>query len=255
MRSFDTSMGTSLVVTDATRGYLKAMGNRQSPHAIAAEWVGTSLAQWFGLSVADFAQFPLAAEACFDLPRGARTEPGPAFISRHVEGQTWGGSAAELQDLENPGDVTRLVVFDTWVRNCDRHPPDLSTRRPNYANVYLGDTARPGHPRLFAIDHTHCFDCGRDFSRRLANIDLVQDERTYGLFPAFVPLLDRGQLIWCGSMLRSLQAETVRAIVDGVPREWDVPADARAALSEQILRRAEFLASRIDDGWPPATAT
>jgi hypothetical protein len=131
MKSFDTSMGTTQVLTDASMAYIKAMGNRQGPHALAAEFVGTSLAQWSGLPVADFAILQLPAEACFDLPRNVRTEPGPAFVSRHVEGQTWGGLAAELQHLENPGDVTRLVVFDAWVRNCDRHPPDLSLRRPN----------------------------------------------------------------------------------------------------------------------------
>jgi hypothetical protein len=245
-------MGTTQVQTDASLAYLKAMGNRQGPHALAAEFVGSSLAQWFRLAVADFALFTLPAESCFDLPRNARTHPGPAFVSRHVEGRTWGGTVAELRELDNPGDVTRLVVFDTWVRNCDRHPPDLNTRRPNYANVYLGDTDRPAHPRLFAIDHTHCFDCGRDLTRHLANIDLVRDNRTYGLFPSFVPYLDPGQLVWCGAMLRSLQADTVRAIVDSIPPEWDVPADARAALTEQILKRATFVATRIDNGWPLA---
>jgi hypothetical protein len=243
-------MGTTRVRIGSDLAYIKAMGNRQGPHALAAELVGTRLAEWFGLSVAASTIYDLPAEACFELPRGVHTQPGPAFLSRHVEGRTWGGAATELHDLVNQDDVTRLVVFDTWVRNCDRHPPDLATRRPNYANVYLADTDQPGRARLMAIDHTHCFDCGRDLTQRLSQIDRVQDERAYGLFPAFLPLLDPGQVVWCGGILRSLQGGVVRDIVNTIPREWDVPPNARTALAEQILRRAGFIASRIEHGWP-----
>lgn len=250
IESYDTSMGTTKVKTDATFGYLKALGNRQGPHALACEWVGSSLAKWFGLHVPAFAVLRLANKACFDLPRGNRTQAGPAFVSRHVPGRTWGGSSAELRDLENKADITRLVVFDTWVRNCDRHPPSLDDRKPNYANVYLADTERPGKSRLLAIDHTHCFDGGRDLSEHLADIDKVKDDRTYGLFPAFVPFLDAGELAWCKAMLRSVSADVVRTIVQQVPLEWQVQAHAAEALIRQIHGRAAFVADKIDAGWP-----
>lgn len=249
IESYDTSMGTTKIKTDATLAYIKALGNRQGPHALASELVASALAEWFGLSVPEFAVFPLAAEACFDLPRGNRAQPGPAFVSRHTPGRTWGGSAGELRDLENPTDVTRLVVFDTWVRNCDRHPPNLDTRKPNYANVYLADTDRPGRSRLVAIDHTHCFDCGRDLSERLAHIDRVRDEATYGLFPAFRGYLDFGELAWCKAMLRGVTREEVEAVVARIPAEWEVDDRARAALVNQVHGRAGFVADRIDSGW------
>ncbi len=254
VESYDTSMGTTKVKTDATFAYLKAMGNRQGPHALANEFVASSLARLFGLSVPDFAVIDLPAEACFALPRGARTEPGPAFVSRHVKGATWAGSEAELRMLENPADITRLVVFDTWVRNCDRHPPDLASRRPNLANVYLADTDRPGRSRLLAIDHTHCFDGGRDLSDRLADIGKVKDEATFGLFPAFLPYIDTGELHWCLSLLRSVEREQVEAIVSRIPPAWRVDNRTAAALVAQIHGRAGFLADRINSGWPTGTA-
>ncbi|HPF37585.1 MAG TPA: hypothetical protein PK093_02995 [Phycisphaerae bacterium] len=250
VKSFDTSMGTTLIKTDATFAYIKAMGNRQGPHALAAEFVASSLARWFGLTVPDFAIMPLAADAVFDLPRGIRTLPGPAFVSRRKEGRTWGGSIAELKALENVDDLTRLIVFDTWVRNCDRHPPDLETRKPNYANVLLADTEKSSRSRLIALDHTHCFDCGRDFSERLSDIGKVKDERTYGLFPEFAPLVDPGALAWSQAMLRGLPEAQVRAIVSAIPAEWDVSATAAEALSTLIHGRAAFVADRIDSGWP-----
>jgi hypothetical protein len=249
--SYDTSMGTTKIKTDATWGYIKALGNRQGPHPLACEFVGTQLARWFGLRIADFAILDLPENACFDLPRNARTEPGPAFVSRHVDGRTWGGTEAELRNLENPGDITRLVVFDTWVRNCDRHPPDLTQRKPNYANVYLASTERPTRTRLLAIDQTHCFDCGRDLTARVSGIDKTNDTRTYGLFPAFSPFVNPFELTWCASMLRQLTATEVRTIVEGIPSAWDVAPPARTALCELICRRAVYLADRINAGWQP----
>jgi len=247
-------MGTTKIKTDATFAYLKALGNRQGSHALASEFVASSLAKWFGLTVPDFAILDLPADACFPLPREARTQPGPAFVSRHAAGRTWQGSETELRDLENPTDITRLMVFDTWVRNCDRHPPDLATRKPNYANVYLADTDRTGRSRLLAIDHTHCFDGGRDLSERLADIGKMKDEATYGLFPAFAPFIDTGELHWCLSLLRSVTREHVEAIVAQIPPQWQVDAPAAAALVAQIHGRAGFVADRINSGWPARTA-
>ena len=242
-------MGTTKVKTDATFGYLKAMGNRQGPHALAADWVGSALGRWFGLSVPDTAIMPLPPSACFDLPRGVRTGPGPAFISRHVNGRTWGGSEAELRTVENRSDITRLIVFDNWMRNCDRHPPDLSMRKPNYANVYLADIERSGRTRIVPIDHTHCFDCGRDFSDRLSHIDQIKDERTYGLFPAFKAFISISELLWSKAMLRALRRDVIAGIEAGIPAEWQVAPPAAEALIAQVYGRAAFIADRIEAGW------
>lgn len=250
VESYDTSMGTTKVKTDGTFAYLKAMGNRQGPHAVACELVGSHMAKAFGLVLPDFALLPLTADMCFDLPRANRTLPGPAFVSRHADGHTWGGSEAELHDLVNPEDLTRLIVFDTWVRNCDRHPPDPAARKPNYANVYLADTDEPGRSQLVAIDHTHCFDCGRDLTEHLADIDKTQDDRTYGLFPAFIRFIDLGQLVWCRSLLRSMARSMIDEAVGCIPAEWEVGQSARTALASQIHARAGFVADKIEKGWP-----
>lgn len=246
---FDTSTGTAKVKTDATYGYLKAMGNRQGPHALACELVGTALADWFGLSVPDLAILRLEEVDCYPLPRGARTQPGPALVSKFVPGKTWGRSVEELEQLVNRSDITRLVVFDNWVRNCDRHPPNLETRKPNYANVWLGHTDQPDQARLYAIDHTHCFDSTPELTARLTDIDRAKDDGVYGLFPEFVTFIEPGELDWCRAMLRSLEAATVREIVARIPAEWEVRPDARAALAELIVRRAGYLADKMEKGW------
>jgi hypothetical protein len=182
--AFDTSVGTSLVVTDAGRGYLKALGNRQGPHALACEWVGTQLADWLGLQTFDYALLRLQEDDEIPLPRGHMAREGPAFITRAESGSAWGGEASELAAVVNRDDVSGLVVFDTWTRNCDRCPPQDAGRRPNYDNVFLSaDGTSAGQLRLVAMDHTHCFCCGRELDHHVANIDRVQDSRVYGLFP------------------------------------------------------------------------
>lgn len=73
----------------------------------------------------------------FDLPRRAKAQPGPAFAAKAMPGDPWGRSSLPLDFLVNHDDITRLVVFDTWTLNCDRHYHDVTVRKPNYDNVYL----------------------------------------------------------------------------------------------------------------------
>jgi hypothetical protein len=178
--AYNTSMGAARIITDAGPAYIKALGNRQGPHPLACEWVATHLAKWFGLPTFEVALLQVDADVD-EIPfhRGGRAATGTAFVARAMAGHTWGGSDDELEKLVNPEAVSHLVVFDTWTRNCDRHPPDLTKRRPNYDNVFLEELAgdASGSLRLIAMDHTHCFTCGRDLNRRLRNIDRVKDQR------------------------------------------------------------------------------
>jgi hypothetical protein len=245
--SIDTSTGTTEVTTDAGRAYIKPMGNRQGPHVLATDWVGTHLAKWFGLSTFDIAILPLTPDDTFPLPRGYSAEPGPAFATRAVEGDPWGKSGLELDLLVNPDDITRLVVFDTWMLNCDRHHHDLTVRKPNYDNVYLASEGiEPGKRRLIAMDHGLCFiRSGQDLTRKLASIDKVRDEHVYGLFPEFRDRLKEGTMESCASRLREMDAEIAGAMIETVPQEWDVSEETRRAWAELIYRRAAFVADNF----------
>ena len=131
------------------------------------------MAHWFGLPTFDFAILNLDAADEIPFESGGKAAPGPAFVTRATKGNTWGGEDGELDLLENPEAISRLVVFDTWTRNCDRYPPDLEMRKPNRDNVFLNSTSeREDRFRLIAMDHTHCFTCGRDLTDAyLSNID------------------------------------------------------------------------------------
>lgn len=248
-KALDTSTGPARVMTDAGPAYLKAMGNRQGPHVLATDWVGTHLAKWLGLSTFDIAILNLEADDVFDLPRGTKAQPGPAFLARELPGDPWGRSGLQLDLLVNPEDITRLVVFDTWTLNCDRHHHDLTARKPNYDNVFLSsEGVETGKRRLIAMDHGLCFiRSGEDLSPKLSHIEKVQDEHVYGLFPEFRGRLQDAIITRCVSRLREMNAATAKAMIDTVPLGWEVPDPARAAWSDLISRRASYVADNFHE--------
>jgi hypothetical protein len=241
-------MGTARIVTDAGPAYIKPMGNRQGPHQLACELVGTQLARWFGLPTFDFAVMLVDAEVD-EIPffRGGKAASGPAFVTRAASGHTWGGSESELDSLVNPEAISWLVLFDTWTLNCDRHPPDLTVRRPNFDNVFLervGGT-RKEEFRLVSMDHTHCFTCGRELTARITSIDRVKDSRLYGVFPAFVPRIRDEAIQNAIQRLRQLNEHAVDDMIHSVPEPWEVNEKTRRAWKELICRRAEYVAESI----------
>ena len=250
-KAFDTSMGTARIMTDAGPAYIKALGNRQGPHALACDWVATNLASWFGLQTFDVAIMNLTSDDEIPYLRGGCAQPGPAFVAKAFEGKTWRDMAFELKALDNPDDITRLVVFDTWTLNCDRHPADLAVRKPNYDNVFLTAGAHPGRWKLIAMDHTHCFTCGRDLTDKTASIDRVKDSRAYGLFPEFQRWLSHDVVVHSAARLRDISAAEVDKIIGQIPPQWQVSIAAARGLGDLIRNRAAFVADNIQTWlWP-----
>jgi hypothetical protein len=250
IRSLPTSAGTMLVRTDAGDGYLKAMGNPAGEHALACELVGTQLAAWFGLPVFEFAIVPVTAADELPFAKGGLADQGPAFITRAEAGEPWGGRVRELKRLTNPEDISRLVVFDTWTLNCDRHAPSNS-RKPNRNNVFLSEEAPEGELLLRAMDHTHCFDSRPELTRRIAHINRIQDPNLYGLFPEFREFLDQDVVGRCADRLRQVDHDMLVTIIQTIPSEWDVDRSAKEALVSLLLGRASHVASCIIEKlWP-----
>jgi hypothetical protein len=216
---------------------------------LATDWVGTHLAKWFGLSTFDIAILTLDTDDTFPLPRGYTAQPGPAFAAKAMAGDPWGKSGLQLDVLVNPEDVTRMVVFDTWTLNCDRHHHDLTVRGPNYDNVYLSsEGVEPDKRRLIAMDHGLCFiRSGEDLTKKLAQIDKVRDEHVYGLFPEFREKLRVDIIERCAARLKEMDIATAHAMIATVPTDWEVSNEAREAWTELIYRRAGFVAENVND--------
>ena len=176
------------------------------------------------------------------LKLGQRVE---VEITRAEDGFPWGGDPKTLVHLQNQGALAKLVILDTWIRNCDRHRPPPN-ERVNLDNVFLSrSTDGPSWLLLKAIDHTHAFTCGRELTRRIAGIDTVRDETLYGYFPEFTEFLRADDITECGNRLRGMNTAVARLAVAEVPLEWDVSEDVRAAWIEFIVGRADFVVTTI----------
>ena len=245
---FPTSTGVALIVTDAGEAYIKALGNREGPHALAREYVGTMLAQWFGLQTLEFAIMNVEPEDEIALGHDRRALPGPAFVTREIGGDSWGGSKRELALVENTEDFTKLVVFDTWVRNRDRHSTPVLHPESNLDNVFLTDEGVAGKKlRLMAIDNTHCFMPGERVTEDIAGDYACHDRDVYGLFPAFAPFVTQERVERCLEKLRLFDREEAATVVNAVPDEWDVSRVVRDAWIEFLVRRKAFLDDHLMD--------
>lgn len=247
----DKPIGTTtqavLVKTDAGQAVIKTLGNPEGPHVLACEWVGTQLAKWLGLPTFDTAIMTIAEDDEIPFLEGGCAAPGPAFAARYEQGFDWGGGTDELRGITNVPDVAKLVVFDTWTRNCDRYFPP----RCNFSNVFLAHREAARSMTLVAMDHTHCFTCGRDLTARIAHVDCIREEKLYGLFPAFVPLVAQSDVANAVSTLSHFSREEASAALGQLSRDWLVPASAVEALEEFIFQRAVFVAEHIVEWLAP----
>jgi len=216
------------------------------PHALAREWVGTKLAHWFGMETFDIAILRLSAADEIILREGLYAAPGPAIVTRAVQnGHNWSGDSSELRLLENREAITRLVVFDTWTQNRDRHPPSSIDWRPNHDNVFFSpENAGAGRFRLIAMDHTECFV--GPINDRMDTISRVKDSEIYGLFEAFQPLMEKREFFASIEHLRRVCRDEMMAIVETLPSEWEVGMSARQALIRLIVDRACHLADNLE---------
>lgn len=246
----DTSTGVALVVTDEGRAFLKTPCSDEGPHAVAREWVVSSLAKEFGLPVPDFALIEITADDEVYIYTGSKrrkAKPGWAFASRLIAGAApWGGAADELSDLANPEAIARLVVFDTWVRNADRFGGGIA----NHDNVLLvKEKAKRGtKTRLIALDHTHCCPCPTlvsDLTTAIASISNVQDNSIYGLFPPFVSLVKEADAENALNDLRKVDAKRIREVIDSVPSGWSISTPIREAWAKFFVDRAAYVADNL----------
>jgi hypothetical protein len=246
-----TNMGPAIVMTDAGRAYLKPLAPDVNPHSLAIEYVCTRLAAWFGLPVLDYSILSMGASDTVPRPGGAVSQPGPAFCTRGVNATTWDGTAKSLGKVVNKEDITRLVIFDTWIRNEDRYPPIDATgavrsqRGPNLGNVLLvREHPREKRLKIVAMDFGHALVGGRELPNRAFGIEADKCDWVYGLFPEFRRHVT-AQLVDAAVTRLSQLCETDVAAAAQIPAEWSVSAAARTAMCEHLYLRARYLVDTI----------
>ncbi len=246
IETISTSCNPIVVETDAGIGYLKAINNAQGVDALVCELLGTALARWLELRTFDAAVINIGTTPELPLRPGMIAVPGPSFITREMVGAPWGGGRAYLGGLENPDDIARLVLFDTWLQNIDRFPPVESGFQPNYDNVFFTrSVAKAGHYVLIAIDHTHCFG-GSALDLHLKDKAYIQDESVYGLFPEFRNRINMDAVAAGIAQMERLTRADVNELISSLPTEWSPAPSIKEALATFTIDRAQYLVSNFE---------
>lgn len=231
-----TSTRVAKVATDEGIGFLKGMGNPAGLDSLACELVGTELARWFGLKTPPFALLRVNG---VEIPMEGYglVQAGPAFISNEIQGVTGDGGDAFLSRLENVSDITRLIVFDTWIRNGDRYPADEQQKEAvsNRDNIFFHPVGNKFH--LVIFDHSHCFTEGT-LADSLFDPFLLEDERIYGYFPEFRDYVNGPAVRAAIGRLRQMDQSIARAVIGSIPAEWEVSSRTRAQWAGVICDRA-----------------
>ena len=127
----------------------------------------------------------------------------------------------------------------------------LHSRSYDQSDDLVSIQAPKGRFLLKAIDHTHCFTCGRPLSRSLRNIDKIKHPRIFGLFPEFRKYLDRDQVRLAAKDLGRIKRADASRMTQDIPKEWDVTQEALEALRDFIVGRAGFVSETIEERlWP-----
>ena len=242
----DNGIGTStnpvVVLTDKGVGYFKAVENNEGTDALAREFIGTALASWFGLSTFTYCLFDFDGKYEMTLNNNRHVNKGIGFMTRKESGLDWNKSTAMLDKVINKDDITRLVCFDTLVRNPDRYCVREKEPHANSTNVFFAK-ASDGHITLKAIDFTHAFPGSLD--NTMNNVKKVCDENVYGLFPQFEKFLKKDVAVSACARLRKLRDRTARRYVEAIPQSWNIGVETREAWIHFIIQLAAFVANNF----------
>ena len=245
---FESSTCVVRVATDEGTCFIKGMGNPAGNESLSQELVGSELAAAIGLRVPPFAIVNLVGIEV-PLARGGILQFGPAFTSKELRGSPGDASPTFVSRLVNPEHVPLLVVFDTWVRNLDRcPPPDYLDLTPKWDNLFFTPVRRSFEMVVF--DHTHCF-VEEDLESGLMDTQFVDDERVYGAFPEFFPLLSERRLREAAQLVARIDAATVSEIVHSVPTVWGPGRAVRERWIEQLVARAGRVEKYVLTGLVP----
>lgn len=236
---FESSTRPARVATNAGDGFLKGMGNPQGTTALISELIAGELGVWFGLSIPPFA---VVNHCQIEIPMRNHhlTMAPPMFCSKAVEGIPRDGSDTFLKRLLRPEDVSKLVVFDTWIRNSDRYSEDMH----NSDNLLYVTENKGRKYSLVPIDHSHCF-VGIDFETDLPSPQFVIDPEVYGLFPEFAPFIKTGHVADALERLDGLEPDFVQECVNSIPAQWLASAAVKENIRNFICDRAKYVVETL----------
>ncbi|WP_338661122.1 HipA family kinase [Pararoseomonas sp. SCSIO 73927] len=244
----DSSAKVLLVRSTFGRLYVKGPIGPEGDGMLLREWIGTRLADHFGLPTFQYGLMarPLGDPADeLSLSDGTHLRHDVVFAAVLEQGATWEGGQEQLGQVGNRSAFSRLVVFDTWIRNLDRYVPLPGGRiHQNKGNVFISSESRRGrHPQILAMDHTHVLGGDAVLEQGRAS-PYVQDNGIYGHFPEFAGFVSGSDIESALEALAIVDFADIQGVVGSVPGEWGMSVDRVQRLSEFLVARARYVAGR-----------
>lgn len=229
-------------MTDDGEGFIKSINNQEGARALITELIAAELGTWIGLKIPDFAIIR-NCEIEITASDGRIMEP-PFFFSKMVEGESRDFGGDFIRKLRDPYEVTKLVVFDTWIRNFDRYVE--SRNHSNDENILYSISTTPRKYEIVAIDHTHCVSPDNFMDEgQVEWLAQINDERIYGRFPEFLPFITTDTVAASLRGLAELDSGYVLDVVNSIPVEWGLTEVSKAELVNFFCQRAEFLVQNV----------
>ncbi|WP_310238467.1 HipA family kinase [Rhizobium rosettiformans] len=240
IQHFTSSTSPARVATDAGDGFIKSLGNPMGSAALVSELVAAELAVWFQLNVPPFALVRNCDIEIIMRKNGLPMEP-PLFFSSAVDGIPRDGSDVFLRRLRDREAVSRLVVFDTWIRNWDRYYGGEA----NSDNLLYVQASAHKYD-LVPIDHSNCFIGSQtNFPEGAAPAHWIEDGGVYGKFPEFDDFITSDGVKAALAKLATVERDFVVEVVNSVPIEWGLGYSARAGLVDFICARATYVVDTL----------
>ncbi|WP_166434076.1 HipA family kinase [Roseovarius spongiae] len=231
-------LGTStkplVVETDVGTALCKYCGNPAGTDALCSELIASELLALLSYDAPAHALVRLSKR--FDLQEfGVHVEDGTAFLTRWEPlAITFSGEGGLLDSVSNPEMVSKVLVFDTWIKNVDRFvsSPGLSTE--NLDNLlFVPDNKRV---RMMVIDHSHSFT-ETTFEDGFSD-DWWDDEDVCGTHQSLATFVREDALHQGLDEISAVSREQLERIVGLVPPEWGLSQRARVRLVDGLLNRA-----------------
>ncbi|MCA3642346.1 MAG: hypothetical protein IOC63_10880 [Methylobacterium sp.] len=240
VQTFPSSTRPALVQTDVGLGYIKGLNNPAGIGALVSELIASELGTWFGLQLPHFAILMNYDIEVNMKNNGQRIEP-PCYYSHNIHSaNAFDETDLMLSKLIKNDDLSKLIVFDTWIRNFDRYLDGES----NPDNIIFSYDAEAKGYHMHPIDHSHCIS-DVDFIGFPLDEEAAEDERIFGLFPAFAPFISGPAIDAAVSQLGTLERGFVDACLNQIPTQWGVTGATKRSLADFICNRAGYVVSNI----------
>jgi hypothetical protein len=225
---------------DGNKYVIKFMSNPKGVCGLAKELIACRLGRLLDLPIVYGTVIYITKDIIDRYPilKKEHVKPGPHFGSRFLEGARY-PSRETIRRCVNLHEAARMIVFDVWVNNTDRHSK----------NILITNTSKP---KFKMIDHQCIFGGPRWYHDELLyDRDRVKPywDKSYSQFVEYIddrknPFRDALK------KLESCSWSDIANSMRGIPEEWGIQEEEIEMLIEYLYRRKQLVYKAIREFKP-----